>query len=106
MFSGPNNPLQNAHSPGMGMMQEGFGEPVAANELGGSSWNAFKFRLNYLTNKYYLILLIIFMPLPNKEDIETALEKETNKGILELTSSKIKQEKNDILQNSVIARAT
>ena len=41
MFSGPNNPLQNAHSPGMGMMQEGFGEPVAANELGGSSWNAF-----------------------------------------------------------------
>jgi hypothetical protein len=41
MFSGPNNPLQNAHSPGMGMMQEGFGEPVAANELAGSSWNAF-----------------------------------------------------------------
>ena len=41
MFSGPNNPLQNAQSPGMGAMQEGFGEPVAANELGGSSWNAF-----------------------------------------------------------------
>lgn len=40
MFAGPNNPLQNAQSPGM--MQEGFaGEPVAANEMGGSMWNAF-----------------------------------------------------------------
>jgi hypothetical protein len=39
MFSGPNNPLQNAQSPGM--MQEGFSEPVAANEMAGSSWNAF-----------------------------------------------------------------
>ena len=37
MFSGPNNPLQNAHSPGM----EAFSEPVAANEVSGSMWNAY-----------------------------------------------------------------
>jgi hypothetical protein len=40
MFSGPNNPLQNAQSPGQ--IQEPFaGEPVAANSVGGSLWNAF-----------------------------------------------------------------
>lgn len=44
------------------------------------------------------------MPLPSKEDIETALEKEANKGILELTSSKIKQDKNDILQRIQLSR--
>lgn len=37
MFSGPNNPLQNAHTPGM----EAFSEPVAANEVSGSMWNAY-----------------------------------------------------------------
>ena len=46
------------------------------------------------------------MPLPNKEDIEIALEKESNKGILNLTSSKIKQEKNDILQRLQLDRDT
>ncbi len=50
------------------------------------------------------MILIIFMPLPGKEDIEDALEKETNKGILELTSSKIKQDKNDILQRIQLSR--
>lgn len=40
MFSGPNNPLQNAQSPGQ--IQEPFsGEPVAANSVSGSLWNAF-----------------------------------------------------------------
>ena len=44
------------------------------------------------------------MPLPTKDQIEIALEKETNKGILELSSSKIKQEKNDILQRIQLPR--
>lgn len=44
------------------------------------------------------------MPLPTKDEIENALEKETNKGILDLTSSKIKQEKNDILQRVQLSR--
>ena len=30
MYSGPNNPLQNAHQPGQ--MREGFSEPLAAND--------------------------------------------------------------------------
>ena len=38
MFSGPNNPLQNAQTPSV---QESFTEPVAANEMGGTPWNAF-----------------------------------------------------------------
>lgn len=44
------------------------------------------------------------MPLPTKDEIENALEKETNKGILDLTTSKIKQEKNDILQRLQLSR--
>ena len=40
MFSGPNNPLPNAHTPSP-HVQEGFSEPVAANEMGGTPWNAF-----------------------------------------------------------------
>lgn len=44
------------------------------------------------------------MPLPSKEEIETALERETNKSILELTPAKIKQEKNDILQKLQLPR--
>ena len=44
------------------------------------------------------------MPLPSKEEIERALEKQTNNSIMELTSSKIKQEKNDILQRVQISR--
>ena len=44
------------------------------------------------------------MPLPTKEDIENALEKNTNMGILNLTTSKIKQEKNDILQRLQFSR--
>ena len=44
------------------------------------------------------------MPLPNKEEIESALERETNKSILELTPAKIKQEKNDILQKLQLPR--
>jgi len=44
------------------------------------------------------------MPLPTKDEIENALDKETNKGILDLTSSKIKQEKNDILQRLQLSR--
>ena len=46
------------------------------------------------------------MPLPTKEEIENALEKDSNKGILDLTSSKIKQEKNDILQKLQLDRDT
>lgn len=41
MFAGPNNPLQDAHAPGVGQMQEGFSEPMPANAMGGGSWNAF-----------------------------------------------------------------
>ena len=44
------------------------------------------------------------MPLPTKEELEAALEKETNKGILELTSAKIKKDKNDILQRLQLPR--
>ena len=44
------------------------------------------------------------MPLPTKEDLEVALEKESNKGILELTPAKIKKEKNDILQRIQLPR--
>ena len=44
------------------------------------------------------------MPLPSKEEIEVALERETNKGILELTRAKIKQEKNDVLQKLQLPR--
>ena len=44
------------------------------------------------------------MPIPSKNEIEVALEKESNKAILELTSSKIKQEKNDILQRIQLPR--
>lgn len=44
------------------------------------------------------------MPLPSKDALTNALNKETNKGILELTSSKIKQEKNDILQRLQLPR--
>ena len=44
------------------------------------------------------------MPIPSKNEIEVALEKESNKSILELTSSKIKQEKNDILQRIQLPR--
>ena len=46
------------------------------------------------------------MPLPSKDQIELALEKETNKGILELNSSKISQEKNDILQSPIFHRVS
>ena len=44
------------------------------------------------------------MPLPSKEMIEKALEKESSKGILELNKSKIKQTKNDILQQLQLPR--
>jgi hypothetical protein len=44
------------------------------------------------------------MPLPTKEELEAALEKETNKGILELNSAKIKKDKNDILQRLQLPR--
>lgn len=44
------------------------------------------------------------MPLPSKEEIEHALEKDSNNSILNLTSAKIKQEKNDILQRLQIPR--
>ena len=41
MFAGPNNPLQDAHTPHVGQMQEGFSEPMAANAMGGGPWNTF-----------------------------------------------------------------
>ena len=44
------------------------------------------------------------MPLPSREEIEKALEAETSQGIMELSSSVIKQQKNDILQRLQIAR--
>lgn len=44
------------------------------------------------------------MPLPSKEQIEHALEKQASNSIMELTSSKIKQEKNDILQRLQLSR--
>lgn len=44
------------------------------------------------------------MPLPTKEQLELALEKESNKSILELTTAKIKKEKNDILQRLQLSR--
>ena len=44
------------------------------------------------------------MPLPTKDDIEHALEKESNTSILNLTSAKIKQNKNDILQRLQLPR--
>lgn len=44
------------------------------------------------------------MPLPSKDEIEKALEKDTNNAIMELTPSKIKQEKNDILQRIQLPR--
>lgn len=39
MFAGPNNPMPNAQTPGL--TQEPFSEPVAANEMGSSMWNAY-----------------------------------------------------------------
>ena len=44
------------------------------------------------------------MPFPSKEQIQQAMEKENNISILELTQSKIKQEKNDILQRLQLDR--
>jgi len=46
------------------------------------------------------------MPLPSKEKIEKAIENETNANIMELTTSKIKKEKNDILQRLQLSRDT
>lgn len=44
------------------------------------------------------------MPFPSKEQIEQAIESENNIGILEQTQSKMKQEKNDILQRLQLDR--
>ena len=44
------------------------------------------------------------MPTFNKETIENALENDSNSDILELTSSKIKESKNDILQKLQLDR--
>ena len=44
------------------------------------------------------------MPLPSKDAIEHALEKQSNGSIMALTSSKIKQDKNDILQRLQLPR--
>jgi hypothetical protein len=44
------------------------------------------------------------MPLPSKEAIEKAIEKEENEGIMKLNKGKIKQEKNDILQKLQLPR--
>lgn len=44
------------------------------------------------------------MPNFSKEKVENALENETNSQILELTSSKISQDKNDILQKLQLSR--
>lgn len=44
------------------------------------------------------------MPLPSKDKIEQALEREDSIRILELTTAKIKQEKNDILQRLQLDR--
>jgi hypothetical protein len=41
MFAGPNNPLQNAHTPGQQIQEPFVNEPVAANEMGSSMWNAY-----------------------------------------------------------------
>jgi len=57
-----------------------------------------------LINNIITYFIGYYMPLPSKDQIELALEKETNKGILELNSSKISQEKNDILQRLQLSR--
>jgi len=44
------------------------------------------------------------MPLPSNDIIQYVLENETNENILELTSSKIKNDKNDILQKLQLSR--
>ena len=46
------------------------------------------------------------MPLPSKEKIEKAIHNENNVTIMEQTSSKIKKEKNDILQRLQLSRDT
>jgi len=46
------------------------------------------------------------MPLPSKEKIEKAIDNENNVTIMEQTSSKIKKEKNDILQRLQLSRDT
>lgn len=44
------------------------------------------------------------MPLPTQDEIEHALEKESNNGILKLNKATITQEKNDILQRLQLSR--